>query len=142
MKKIILSFVCLLLVSVYAYADQTLNGRQPREWSQSTSENNGSQAGKVDYSDNTTVYANLAVTGNQATGNPGHIIFTATNNNGVVFDYYLWVDATAANGVGQLYMASFPLLTSNPKVWTSFPWGDWRNSATNSFASAVKVSTQ
>lgn len=143
MKKITLSFVCLLLVTVYAYADQVLNGRQPREWAQSTSENNFLQPGKVDYSDNTTLYTNLGLMGNQATGNAGYLFLTAVDKLGNVINYYLWMDATTPGygTTGQLRFASFSLLTSAPLVMTSFPYGDWRQSTGYTSSFSVQLHT-
>jgi hypothetical protein len=138
MRKILSVFACFLLVSVYAFADQTLNGRQPREWAQSTSENNFLQSGKQDYSGNTSALTNLVLTGNQATGNASYVVLTAVSAQGQVINYYLWVDASN-NTQGIIKFASFPLLTSNPNVYTSFPYGDWREST--GFTSGVKVTT-
>lgn len=132
MKKNILFFVCFLLVVVNAYADQTLNGRQPREWSQSTSA--PKYASGQDYTNNTTVNTNLALTGNNATGNSGYLVLMAADTNGTVHTYYLWVDASTTTGV--LRMASFP----NIKTFASFPYGDFR-SATG-FTAGAKVSSQ
>ena len=139
MKKIIMSFVCLLLVSVIAYADQTLNGRQTREWAQAVS---SVKAGtNLDYSGNATVFSNVVSSGNQATGNPGYFVLTAVDKAGNVITYYLWMDATmsAQGSRGTLRFASFPLLTSNPTVYTSFPYGDWRFNT--GFTSGVSVTT-
>lgn len=140
MKKNIIFFVCFLLVVVNAYADQTLNGRQPREWNPAVSSVNA--ANNADYSGNATVVTNLVVTGNQATGNPGYIVLTAADSSGAVFNYYLWMDATIPgnSSVGTLRYASFPLLVSNPTVFTSFPYGDWRKSS--GFSSGVTVATK
>lgn len=131
MKKNILFFVCFLLVVVNAYADQTLNGRQPREWESSTSSK--PLEGK-DYTDNTTALTNLVVTGNQATGNAGYLAMQATDFYGNVHTYYLWVDGSTAQGT--LRIASFPQLRNN----ASFPYGDWRGST--GFGSGVVVGTQ
>jgi hypothetical protein len=140
MKKLILFLACLLFSGV-VFADQTLNGRQPREWAQSTSENNFLQSGKQDYSDNTTIFTNLGVMGNQATGNAGYLILTAQDTKGNTLNYYLWMDATTTKygTQGQLEFASFGLLTSAPLVMTSFPYGDWRQST--GFTSSYSVSS-
>jgi len=135
MRKILLSVcACFLLVSVSVQADMTQNGRQPRVWDQAVSSVKLQSAG-TDYTDNTSVFANIAVTGNNATGNTGYITFTAFDGNGKLIDYYLWVDASTVT-TGQLRMASLPQLLTN----TSFPYGDWR--ASTGFTSGVKVSAQ
>ncbi len=130
MKKNILFFALFLLVAVNAYADQTLNGRQPREWENSTA--NKPLEGK-DYVDNTTTFANLVATGNQATGNPGYLGLQAIDAYGTVHTYYLWVDGST--GTGTLRMASFPAI----KAYSSFPYGDWR---LPNFAPGGKVASQ
>lgn len=140
MRKLILLFVCFLFVAVNAKADMTQNGRQPRVWDQAVS---SVKAGSSqDYTNNGTVFANVIMTGNNATGNAGYIVLTSADNKGNVIDYYLWVDATTTKGgtTGELRMASFPLLTSVPSVMTSFPYGDWRQST--GFTSSVNVANQ
>ena len=138
MKKFII-IACFLLVAVNAYAATIgTNGRQPRVWDQAVSSVK-LQSGGTDYTDNTTAFTNIAVTGTQATGNAGYIVFNSADAAGNVWDYYLWVDATNTSSTGVLRLASFPLLTSNPSVFTSFPYGDWRNST--GFTSGVAVST-
>ena len=140
MKNIVLCLAFLLVgTAVYAQTAGT-NGRQPRAWDQAVSSVK-LQSGGTDYTDNTTVLTNLALTGNQATGNASYISLTATDVNGVVYDYYLWVDATNAGTggtKGTLVMASFPLIKQT--ALTSFPYGDWR--ATSGFTSFTKVSSQ
>lgn len=125
MKRIVFFLVVLLSVWSVSYADQTLNGRQPREWENSTAQK--PLEGK-DYQGDTTSYTNVVVTGHQATGNPGYIALVAwdgTNTNASAstgakaFTYYLWVQQN-----GKLMIASFPTL----KTYTSFPYGDWRSS--------------
>ncbi len=130
MKKNILFFVLFLLVAVNAQADQTLNGRQPREWAHSTEQK--PLEGK-DYQADTTAYTNLVSTGHQATGNAGYIALVGTDADGVNHTYYLWVDGTSGTGV--LRMASFP----NIKTYSSFPYGDWRGP---NFSAGGKVSAQ
>lgn len=130
-----LFLVCFLLVAVNAYADQTLNGRQPREWDQSVSSVK-LQSGGTDYTDNTTVFANSVNSGNQATGNAGYQGLMATGPDGISRTYYLWVDGSANNGVGVLRMASFPAIVA----MSSFPYGDWRSST--GFVAGGKVSAQ
>jgi hypothetical protein len=131
MKKI-LFFVCFLLVAVNAYADQTLNGRQPREWEHST--DSKPLEGK-DYTDNTSTFANSINTGNNAVGNAGYQALLAVDSGGTVRTYYLWVDASSTS-VGVLKMASFAAI----KAWSSFPYGDWRSST--GFNAGIKVSSQ
>lgn len=135
MKKNILFFVCFLLVVVNAYADQTLNGRQPREWDQSVSSVK-LQSGGTDYTDNTTVFTNQVNTGNNASGNAGYQGLMACDGAGTCRTYYLWVDATVNSGAGALRMSSFP----NIKTFSSFPYGDWRSST--GFSAGTKVSAQ
>jgi len=141
MRKLSLMFlaVAFFLVSVYAYADQTLNGRQAREWSLSTQSNilHG-----TDDSGDATAFTNVVVTGHQAKGNPGFIALVSTNGN----TYYLWVDDTrvtngpgSTNGVGTLLMASFASLNAVANA-ASFPYGDWRSST--GFVSWVVVGNQ
>ena len=118
MKNIIMLFLCLLLVSVKAFADQTLNGRQPREWSHSTEQK--PLEGK-DYQGDTTAFTNIVNTGHNNTGNPGYVALVqtpgGTGDNTSPVTYYLWV-----NGSGKLMIASFPTLSP----YASFPYGDWR----------------
>lgn len=132
MKKNILFFVCFLLVVVNAYADQTLNGRQPREWDHSV---DSKQLEGKDYTDNTTTYANQLNTGNNATGNAGYQALLAVDSIGTIRTYYLWVDASSTS-VGVLKMASFASI----KNYSSFPYGDWRSST--GFGAGIKVSSQ
>lgn len=129
MKKLML-LACLLLVSVQVYADQTLNGRQPREWDHST--DNKPLEGK-DYVADTTAFTNLVTTGHQATGNSGYLALMSQDGAGNNITYYLWVDASTSTGV--LRMASFP----NIKSYSSFPYGDWRGP---NFRPGTKVSSQ
>lgn len=133
MKKNILFFVCFLLVVVNAYADQTLNGRQPRQWEQAVSSVKLQSAG-TDYTDNTTAFTNLVTTGNNAIGNASYYALMGTDSSGANFTYYLWVDGSSGTGV--LRMASFP----NIKTFSSFPYGDWRSST--GFNAGGKVSGQ
>lgn len=118
MKKNIIFFVLFLLVVVNAYADQTLNGRQPREWSHSTEQK--PLEGK-DYQGDTTAFTNVVNTGHNNIGNPGYVALVqtpgATAESTSPVTYYLWV-----NGSGKLMIASFPTLSP----YTSFPYGDWR----------------
>jgi len=140
MRKLILLVACFLIASVYAYADMTQNGRSPRAWDQAVS---SVKAGSSqDYTNNGTAFANTINTGNNAIGNAGYTVLTAVGADGVVRDYYIWVDATTTKSgtTGELRMASFPLLTSAPSVMTSFPYGDWRQST--GFTSSVNVATQ
>lgn len=137
MRKLILLVACFLIASVYAYADMTQNGRSPREWPPAVSGVKLQSSG-TDYTDNTTVFTNLAVTGNNATGNPGYIAFMAAGTDGVARTYYLWVDPGQGNN-GVLRFASFGVLTSTPTIAASFPYGDWRYST--GFTSGVAVST-
>lgn len=130
MKRILFFLVVLLSVWSVAYADQTLNGRQPREWELSTF--NKPLEGK-DYQADTTAFTNTVVTGHQATGNAGYLALSAVDSGGTVRTYYLWVDASTSTGV--LRMASFP----NIKTYSSFPYGDWRGP---NFAAGTKVSAQ
>lgn len=122
MKKNIIFFVLFLLVGVNAYADQTLNGRQPREWELAT---NQKILESKDYQADTTANTNVVVTGHQATGNPGYIALVAWDGNNQQsattsnpYTYYLWVSQN-----GKLVISSFPTL----KSFSSFPYGDWRN---------------
>lgn len=118
MKRILFFLVVLLSVWSVSYADQTLNGRQPREWSHSTEQK--PLEGK-DYQGDTTAFTSVVNAGHQATGNPGYVAFvqqpgvTAENTSSVT--YYLWV-----SGTGKLMIASFPTLSP----YASFPYGDWR----------------
>jgi hypothetical protein len=122
MKRILFFLAVLLSVWSVSYADQTLNGRQPREWRQST---NDKILENKDYQGDTTAFTNVVATGHQALGNPGYIALvafdggsgqsTATTSD---ITYYLWVQQD-----GKLMIASFPLL----KTYTSFPYGDWRS---------------
>ena len=125
MKKIIIFIACFFLVAVNVFADPTNNGRQPRVWDQAVSSVK-LQSGGTDYTDNTTVLTNLALTGNNATGNAPYITMTATDGAGNVIDYYLWMDTgDAGQGTkGILMSASFPALIK----YASFPYGDWRSS--------------
>lgn len=131
MKKNILFFAVFLLVAVNAYADQTLNGRQPREWDEST---NSKILESRDYTGDTTAFTNLVATGHQATGNAGYIALMATDAFGNNHTYYLWVDGSTANGT--LMMASFPPIST----YASFPYGDWRS--VNGFKAGSKVASQ
>lgn len=124
MKRILFFLVVLLSVWSVSYADQTLNGRQPREWELSTAQK--PLEGK-DYQGDTTAFTNTVSTGHQATGNPGYIALVAwdgINTNGVAtstakpFTYYLWIQQN-----GKLMISSFPTL----KPYASFPYGDWRS---------------
>ena len=132
MKKNILFFAVFFLVAVGAQADQTLNGRQPREWSHSTEQK--PLEGR-DYQGDTTAVTNSVSTGHQATGNAGYLALVATGPEGKNHTYYLWVDGTANNGVGVLFMASFP----NISTYSSFPYGDMRGTT---FKAGAKVSGQ
>lgn len=132
MKRVLFFLVVLLSVWSVAYADQTLNGRQPREWDQAIASK--LLEGK-DYSDNTTVFTNQVNTGNNATGNAGYQALMAVGADGVARTYYLWVDASSTT-VGVLKMASFTAI----KAYTSFPYGDWRSST--GFGAGAKVSSQ
>ena len=130
MKKFIVLF--FLLAAIPAFAQTAgVNQRQPREFDQA--QQTKPLEGR-DYANNTVVYPNIALTGNQATGNSGTIVLMATDSAGITRSYYLWVDATTTTG--QLRMASFP----NIKNYASFPWGDWRSST--GFTAGVKVSAQ
>ena len=131
MKKNILFFVCFLLVVVNAYADQTLNGRQPREWEVSTQ---SKILESKDYTGDATVLTNQVNTGHQATGNAGFQGLVAVDWQGTPHTYYLWVDGSI--GTGKLMMASFPAI----KAFSSFPYGDWRS--TQGFTVGTKVSSQ
>lgn len=132
MKRILFFLVVLLSVWSVSYADQTLNGRQPREWDHAT--DSKPLEGK-DYADNTTIYANQLNTGNQALGNAGYQGLLAVDAAGNVRTYYLWVDASTTTA-GILRMASF----TNIRTYSSFPYGDWRSST--GFGAGVKVSSQ
>lgn len=117
MKNIIF-FACFLLVVVNAHADQTLNGRQPREWQFSTAQK---QLEGKDYQGDTTDYTNVVVTGHQANGNPGYYALVAQDGStgittGTSYTYYLWVSG------GKLMIASSPTMIT----YSSFPYGDWR----------------
>lgn len=118
MKRIIFFLVALLSVWSVSYADQTLNGRQPREWRDSTSQK--PLEGK-DYQGDTTAFTNVVNTGHQNIGNPGYVALVqtpgGTGDNTTPVTYYLWV-----NGSGKLMIASFPTL----QPYSSFPYGDWR----------------
>ncbi len=131
MKKNILFFAVFLLVAVNAHADQTLNGRQPREYTQATQ--NKILEGK-DYAGDLTAYTGVVATGHQATGNSGMLALQAQDGAGVNFTYYLWVDGSSGTGV--LRMASFP----NIKTYASFPYGDMRSST--GFTAGGKVASQ
>lgn len=131
MKRILFFLVVLLSVWSVSYADQTLNGRQPREWDLATS--NKPLEGK-DYQADTTAFTNTVSTGHQATGNAGYLALVGADSSGKNFTYYLWVDGSSGTGV--LRMSSFP----NIKTYTSFPYGDWRSST--GFGAGGKVSAQ
>lgn len=133
MRKNILFFVLFLLVAVNAFADQTLNARQPREYNQAPS-TKPELSGK-DYSGNATSFAQIVSTGLQAIGNAGFIALQSQDISGNNITYYLWVDASSTT-VGVLKMASF----ANIKTFSSFPWGDWRSSS--NFNAGIKVSAQ
>ncbi len=119
MKKNILFFVLFLLVAVNAQADQTLNGRQPREWQYSTAQK---PLENKDYQGDATTSTNMVVTGHQNIGNPGMYALVqtpgGTGENTSPVTYYLWV-----NGNGKLMIASFPTVS----VFASFPYGDMRS---------------
>ena len=116
MKNKIMLAVCILLVSSQAFAEQTLNGRQPREWQFSTA----TKVGK-DYQGDTTAFTNVVNTGHNNIGNPGYIALVqtpgGTGENTSPVTYYLWI-----NGSGKLMIASTPTIQS----YSSFPYGDWR----------------
>lgn len=133
MKKNILFFVCFLLVAVNAYSDQTLNGRQPREYNQSTQ--NKILEGN-DYTGDLTAVTGVVATGHQATGNAGMVALQSQDGNGNNITYYLWVDTSTAT-TGVLRMASFP----NIKTFSSFPYGDMRGGV-NGFNAGGKVASQ
>lgn len=131
MKKNVLFFIFFLLVVVNGYADQTLNGRQPREWPEGNQ--NKILEGK-DYNGDATAFTNLVATGHNATGNAGFLSLMAVDAYGNPHTYYLWVDGSTSTGT--LRMASFP----NIKTYTSFPYGDFRSGA--GFTAGGKVSSQ
>lgn len=135
--RIISLVACFLLVMVSAQADMTQNGRQPRQWDQAVSSVKLQGSG-TDYTDNTSVFSNVAITGNNATGNPGYVALMATDSYGNTRSYYLWVDGSANSGAGALRMASFPNISQS--FYTSFPYGDWRSNG--GFTAGVKVSGQ
>lgn len=119
MKRIIFFLVVLLSVWSVSYADQTLNGRQPREWRQSTSQK--LLEGK-DYQGDTTAFTNLVSTGHQNQGNAGYIALVAQDGTtgigqGSNWTYYLWVQG------GKLMIASLTTMSN----YSSFPYGDWRS---------------
>ncbi len=130
MKKNILFFAVFLLVAVNAHADQTLNGRQPREYTQAVQ--NKILEGK-DYTGDLTAYTGVVATGHQASGNSGIVALQAQDSYGVNTTYYLWVDGSTSTGT--LMMASFP----NIKTYSSFPYGDMRS---NVFKAGGKVAAQ
>lgn len=132
MKRIVFFLVVLLSVWSVSYADQTLNGRQPREFSQAVA--NKILEGK-DYNGDTTVHTNTASVGHNATGNAGYYALEAVSAQGEVHTYYLWVDASTTTA-GVLFMSSFP----NIKTYSSFPYGDWRSS--QGFKAGAKVASQ
>lgn len=130
MKRILFFLVVLLSVWSVSYADQTLNGRQPREWQYSTAQK--PLEGK-DYQADTTAHTNVVVTGHQAAGNPGYFALVAqdgtTGFNGNTYTYYLWVSS------GKLMIASNPTMIN----YSSFPYGDWR---TPNFNAGTVVGSQ
>lgn len=132
MKRILFFLVVFFSVWSVSYADQTLNGRQPRQWSQAT---NDKILENDDYQGDTTSFTNTVSAGHNATGNAGYAALVAVDASGTVRTYYLWVDAST-NSAGILRMASF----TNIRNYTSFPYGDWRSST--GFAAGVKVSSQ
>lgn len=132
MKKNILFFVCFLLVAVNAYSDQTLNGRQPREYNQSTQ--NKPLEGK-DYNGDFTAFTNVVSTAHQATGNAGMLALQSQDQAGNNITYYLWVDAGNGTTTGVLRMASYAAIIA----YSSFPYGDMRGP---NFKPGGKVASQ
>lgn len=118
MKRILFFLIALFSVWSVSYADQTLNGRQPREWAQAT--NQKILEGK-DYQGDTTAFTNTVSTGHQANGNSGYLALVSQDGTsdaaaGTNITYYLWVQA------GKLMITSFPTI----RGFSSFPYGDWR----------------